>query len=123
MVYTNGDIVYLKHGQNAQILFNGLENFDGCSLDPTGDYYIMSLNDTNYFTADGKIFNIGVYVNDFDFNHTFKFEYRTQTNANIDDFYKLDTETGVYTYSYWDERAKFANEIYNKEGKVVAFGV
>ncbi|MBR3885913.1 MAG: hypothetical protein IKJ33_05610 [Clostridia bacterium] len=123
MVYTNGDIVYLKHGQNAQILFNGLENFEGCMLDPTGEYYIMTLNDTNYFTTDGKIFSIGVYVNDFDFNHTFKFEYRTQTNSNINDFYKLDAETGVYTYSYWDERAKFANEIYNKEGKVVAFGV
>ena len=70
-------------------MFNGLENFEGCKLDPTGEYYIMTLNDTNYFTTDGKIFSIGVYVNDFDFNHTFKFEYRTQTNSNINDFYEL----------------------------------
>ena len=62
-------------------------------------------------------------VDDFLFEHDFKFEYKERTNANISEFYAYDTETGIYTYKYWDERAKFDNEIYDKDGKVVAFGV
>ena len=122
MVYTNGDIVYLKHNDNALITFNGSETSPYCNMDPTNKYYILSLDDT-YFNVDGKKFNIGISVLGFAFTHTFEFEYRTQTNVNILDFYSLDTETGIYTYKYWDKRAKFGNEIYNKDGKVVAFGV
>ena len=123
MVYTNGDIVYLKHNDNALITFNGVDNSPYCVMDPTNDYFIITLNDSNYFTVDGKKFNIGISLLGFVFTHTFEFEYRTQTNANVLDFYDLDTETGIYTYKYWDKRAKFGNEIYNKDGKVVAFGV
>ena len=122
MVYTNGDIVYLKHNDNAIISFNGVETSPYCNMDPTEDYYILNLDDS-YFDIDGRKFNIGISVVDFAFEHTFEFEYRTQTNDNVLDFYDLDTETGVYTFNYWDERAKFGNEIYNKDGKVVAFGV
>ena len=75
------------------------------------------------FDVVGKKFNIGISLIDFSFTHTFEFEYRTQTNANVLDFYELDAETGVYTFKYWDKRAKFGNEIYNKDGKVIAFGV
>ena len=123
MVYTNGDIVYLKHGDNATITFNGLTYSSHCVMDPTEDYYIMTLNATNYFDLDGKLFEIGVLVDDFSFSHTFKFEYVEKTNANISKYYDYDTETGIYTYKYWDVRAKFDNEIYDKDGNVVDFGV
>lgn len=122
MVYTNGDIVYLKNGENSTITFNGLNYSDYCVKDPTDDYYIMTLNSTNYFTTDGMLFEIGVLVDDFAFSHTFKFEYKERTSANISLYYDYDTETGIYTYKYWDERAKFDNEIYDKDGNVVEFG-
>ena len=122
MVYTNGDIVYLKNNENAHLTFDGAASSANCVMDPTKDYYIMNL-DSGYFDVDGKKFNIGISLIDFSFTHTFEFEYRTQTNANVLDFYELDAETGVYTFKYWDKRAKFGNEIYNKDGKVIAFGV
>ena len=122
MVYTNGDIVYLHNGENATITFNGLPNSDYCVKDPTDDYYIMTLN-TDYFTSDAITFDIDVSLNDFIFEHCFKFEYKERTNANLSLFYAYDTETGIYTYKYWDDRAKFDNEIYDKEGNVIAFGV
>ena len=122
MVYTNGDIVYLKHGQNATITFNGLTYSDNCVKDPTDDYYIMTLNSTNYFTTGSELFEIGVLVEDFSFSHTFKFEYKERTDANRSLYYDYDTETGIYTYKYWDDRAKFDNEIYDKDGNVIAFG-
>lgn len=123
MVYTNGDIVYLENGENASITFNGSSTSDYCVLDPTGDYYIMTLNnDSNYFDVAGKTFNIEVSINGFTTpSHSFKFEYKTQSVGNVLDFYEF--ENGIYTYTYWDERAKFDNEIYDKDGNVVAFGV
>lgn len=123
MVYTNGDIVYLKNGENATITFNGLTYSDYCEKDPTDDYYVMTLNDTNYFTTDGKLFELGVLVDDFSFSHTFNFEYKERTEENCSLYYDYDTETGIYTYKYWDDRVKFDNEIYDKDGNVVAFGV
>jgi len=123
MVYTNGDVVYLKHNNNALITFNGLESSPYCVMDPTKDYYIMTLSDSTYFDAPGKKFNIGISLIGFSFTHTFEFEYKARTNANVLDFYDLDSETGIYTFKYWDNRAKFGNEVYNKDGKVVAFGV
>ena len=123
MVYTNGDVVYLHNGVNSTITLNGSSTSEFCVKDPTDDYYIMNLNDSNYFTADGMKFQIGISVTGFVFSHTFNFEYKTQTVANKDLFYKFDSETGIYTYNYWDIRAKFDNEIYNKEGQVVGFGV
>jgi hypothetical protein len=120
MVYTNGDIVYLHDGENATIT---LSNSDYCVKDPTDDYYIMTLNSTNYFATPSEVFEINVSVNGFAFSHTFNFEYKERTNANILDYYNYDTETGFYTFKYWDERAKFDNEIYDKNGNVIAFGV
>ena len=119
MVYTNGDIVYLHNGENATIT---LSNSDYCVKDPTNDYYIMTLNSTNFFTAPSEVFEISVTVDGFAFSHTFEFEYKERANANILDYYKYDTETGFYTFKYWDERAKFDNEIYDKNGNVIAFG-
>lgn len=121
MVYSNGDIVYLDHGQNATILINGYETSEFCKKDPTDDYYIMTLNDSNYFDVDGKTFNISISLIGFVKAHVFEFEYKTQTIGNEENFYELND--GVYNFTYWDERAKFANEIYDKEGNVVGFGV
>ncbi len=122
VVYTNGDIVYLYDGENATIRFNGATYSDDCKRDPTDDYYIMTLNSTNYFTTPGKLFEISVTVNDFSFSHTFNFEYKDRTNANIPSYYDYNAETGIYTYKYWDERAKFDNEIYDRDGNVISFG-
>lgn len=120
MVYTNGDIVYLENGENATVLINGVETSDLCKKDPTGDYFIMTLNDSNYFDVVGKKFVIDVSVDGFAKNHEFEFEYKTQADVNREVFYEL--KDGIYTFTYWDERAKFDNEIYNKEGQVVGFG-
>ncbi len=121
VVYTNGNIIYLKNGENATIKFNGLSSSEDCILDPTQKFYMMNLN-SDYFTSDGLTFDISVSVDDFAFSHVFKFEYRERTNANKNVFYVKNEETGIWTFNYWDERAKFDNEIYDKEGNVIAFG-
>ncbi len=120
MVYSNGDIVYLKNGDNSVI---NIADPSLCKLDPSGDYFIMTLNTTNYFTSSQIIsFDIDVSLIGFTLNHKFKFVYKESSNENIRDFYKYDEASGVYTYNYWDVRAEFTNELYDENGKITGFG-
>lgn len=117
MVYSNGDIVYLKNNDNAAI---NIDNNSLCYLDPTEDYYIMTLTEDNYFDSPSKTsFNINISLNGFDKNHTFAFVYRKSIADNKRDFY--DEKDGIYTYKYWDKRARFVNEIYDENGNVIGF--
>ena len=122
MVYTNGDIVYLKDGLNADFVF---DNSALCVIGPTNDYYVMTLDDSNYFTPTIRDFNISISVYGFEFeevDYSFDFTYKESLEVNINDFYDRDDETGIYTYKYWDDRARFMNEIYDESGNVVGFG-
>lgn len=120
MVYTNGDIVYLKNGGNATLTFS---NPALCVIGPTDDYYIMTLDNTNYFTSSSvSSYDINVSVNGFSFSFNFEFLYRPETAENVSLFYDYDSEKGIYTFKYWDERARFVNEIYDEAGNVIAFG-
>lgn len=120
MVYTNGDIVYLKNGDNATITFS---NPALCVIGPTNDYYIMTLDNTNYFTSSSvSSYDVNVSINGFSFVFNFEFLYRTETTENVLLFYDYDAESGVYKFKYWDERARFVNEIYDELGNVIAFG-
>lgn len=121
MVYTNGDIVLLKRGENATFNFSN----DGlCKIGPTNDYYILTLDKNNYFTgSDVDSFDINVSVTGFSFAFNFEFLYRESTLENVSLFYDYNSETKVYTYKYWDERARFVNEIYDELGNVIGFGV
>ena len=121
MVYTNGDIVYLKQGVNAVISFNGLAESDHCVLDPTNDFYIMKLDKTNIFADESSKFTIEIKETVIGMNHlvrSFDFEFKTQTDWT--NYYTQDGK--IYKFNYWDKRAKFLNEIYDKNGNVIAFG-
>lgn len=115
VVYTNGYIEYLKDALNVDIDFGvGILH----SLDPTGDFYMLSL----YSGVTSA--TITLEMENFDFSdedRSFNFDYKEQTNSNVNSFYTPDTETGYYTYTYWDNRARFNNEIY-ENGKIVGFG-
>lgn len=120
MVYTNGHIEYLTNGDNANIEFSQQSL---CKLDPTGDYYILKLDTTNYFSGGTISYNITLNINGFSFTSDeklFEFKYVTQENENVDLFYTKDSD-GYYTYSYWDDRTRFDNEIY-ESGKIIGFG-
>lgn len=122
MVYTNGDIVYLKDGVNANFDFDD-DNY--CKIGPTNDYYIMNLDNVNYFQSGVSVYNITVSVNGFLFDddkRIFNFVYKESTKENRDMFYEFDEETGFYRYTYWDNRARFVNEIYDENGNIVEFG-
>lgn len=120
MVYTNGDIVYLKHGDNANFT---ISNPSLCVVGPTNDYYIMTINKDNHFTSSSiSSFDFGISLNGFIFTHNFEFYYRNSSAENISQFYSYDEEAKVYTFNYWDERARFVNEIYDELGNVIGFG-
>ena len=120
MVFTNGDVVYLN-GENASITFS---NATYCELGPTGEYYIMTLDTTNYFTSPLiTSFNVTISLNDYVFtSDPFVFEYKSMVAENVEDFYDYNAATGVYTFKYWDERARWFNyEYYNENGDVIGF--
>lgn len=106
MVYSNGDIVYLND-ENSTI---SMTNETYCVLGPSGDYYIMTL--------ESGTFDITVDLKGYETKHTFTFKY----SNNYNDFYSLDKETGIYTFNYWDKRAKFSNAIPDENGNIVGFG-
>lgn len=123
-VYTNGDMVYLNPLETSDH-FTLTADFDYLKLAPTKDYYILTLTEDYY--ADNESFNITLSLNvdgseySFDLFHTFKFEFASLTEDNISLFYTYDETTGVYSYTYWDPRTRFDNEIYNENGDVVDF--
>lgn len=119
MVYTNGDIVYLKRGENAEFRFTN-ENY--CKIGPTDDYYYLEVNDDYFNEVANGPFDIEVSLKDYNFSYSFRFELKNSTNANIDDFYDRDKTTGIYTFKYWDLRARFNNEVYDKFGNIIGFG-
>lgn len=122
MVYTNGDVVYLKDGVNATF---GFDDENLCKIGPTGDYYIMTLDKTNYFQLGVSVFNVTFTINDFVFEddkRIFNFIYKESVKENCEYFYAFDSETGFYTFTYWDDRARFVNEIYDEFGNIIGFG-
>ena len=122
MVYTNGDIVYLKDGENAIFDF---DDANLCKIGPTDDYYVMTLDETNYFQTGVTSFDVTLTINGFVFeddSRIFNFVYKESTKENLDNFYIQDTETGFYKFTYWDDRARFVNEIYDEFGNIIGFG-
>lgn len=135
MVYTNGDIVYLHRGENGVDFTFSNESL--CSIvKPTKEYYVMNVNYNNYFKADGvSSFDINLTIPEFAFapeHLKFSFYYKdTKDDGNVietgkrelvETFYLYDETTGIYTFNYWDDRARFANELYDAEGNVIGFG-
>ena len=124
MVYTNGDVRYIKAtggDQNADVTFS---NDAYCNIGPTNDYYVLNLNRTNYFTDDSvESYDIGISLVTFGYSAeaTFEFKYKTLNTTNVNLYYDKDDETGIYTFKYWDERARFVSEIYNENGEVIGF--
>lgn len=110
MVYTNGDIEYLVDSENATLVFPE----DGCcKIGPTGDYYSLETD---------KSCEITVSVKDYDLEYTFQFELKNSVKENRELFYDYNKETKIYTFKYWDVRARFTNEIFDKFGNVIGFG-
>ena len=128
MVYTNGDIVYLYDGENG-VSFE-FSNESLLKEGPTGEYYIMDVNNGNYFHSRDS-FDITIAIDGFTFaNNTFSFYYNDTSEDTLEvdkeklvkTFYSYDETTGVYTFNYWDERARFTNELYDSDGNIVGFG-
>ena len=135
MVYTNGDIVYLNRGENG-VNFT-FSNESLCSLvKPNNEYYVMNINYNNYFKAEGVTsFDINISISGFAFEAKhlkFSFYYKdTRDNPDVietgkkelvETFYSYDEATGIYTFNYWDNRARFVNELYDIDGNVIGFG-
>ena len=117
-VYTNGDIVYLDPTNEEKNPFELTMDENYCVLQPTKDFYKLTLTE-DYFISDDTVFNIGLKLSDYDLKHTFKFEFAKLIKENLFKFYDFDEETGVYTYSYWDVRTHYNDEITNKDGQIV----
>ena len=117
-VYTNGDIVYLDPTAEGNP-FSLVTDNSHFSIAPTQDFYVISLT-KDYFETNTS-FNITLTLGDYDLAHTFKFEFASYTKANIDLFYDYDEVLKIYTYDYWDLRARYDNEIYDADGNVVGF--
>lgn len=121
MVYTNGDIVYLKNDENATIVFSDAIS---CKLGPTNDYYYLEVPNSYFETTAGSSYEAKVTLKNYSgISYDFKFDLKNSDDkSNIDLFYDRDDESGIYTYKYWDIRARFTNEIYDKFGNVIGFG-
>ena len=116
VVYTNGDVVYLKSGENSTIAFS---NSARTEQPQKSDYYILLVNKNNYFTNSSVAsFNITVKLDSSLQTKVFALEYDNEVNS----FYKKDEKTGIYSFNYWDDRARFVNEIYDELGNVIGFG-
>ena len=126
VVYTNGKIEYLVNGDNVGLKFNGLDSDSYCTLAPMDNYYILKLSTDDYFVESAGDYNdyeVSVSLKNFIFDtYTFKFEYLEQTTENIEKLYDYNEETKVYTFKYWDERARFTNEVCDEEGNIIGFG-
>ena len=121
MVYTNGKIEYLVDEDNAELVMSD-ESY--ARLAPMDDYYILTLSTDYYVETAGEYndYEINVILTDYVFNFNFKFEYLELNSENVEKLYDYDEETGIYTYTYWDDRTHYTNEIYDEFGNVVAFG-
>lgn len=123
-VYTNGDIVYLNPLETSKH-FKLTADTNKLKLAPTKDFYILSLSEEYFETKDSFDIELSLLVDgsehSFNLKHTFKFEFASLTEENTELFYTLDELTGVYTYSYWDPRTHFDNEVYNELGEIVDF--
>lgn len=123
-VYTNGDVEYITNGENGDIVF---DDDARRVISPMDNYYILNLTTDNYFVKSGNTYNdynISVSLENYTFSFDFVFKYLEQTEDNARDYlYSYDADTGIYTYKYWDNRAKFTNEICDANGNVIGFGV
>lgn len=131
MVYTNGKVEYLTNGDNATFKFNGLDSDKYCTLAPMDNYYILRLSTDGYYDyyvedlGEYNDYGVTVKLNNFIFDQfTFNFEYIEESTdeETIEKLYKKDETTGIYTYKYWDERARFTNEVCDKDGNIIGFG-
>ena len=88
-------------------------------LPEPSNHYILLVNKNNYFTSSSVAsFNITVKLDSSLQTKVFALEYDNEVNS----FYKKDETTGIYTFNYWDDRARFVNEIYDELGNVIGFG-
>ena len=121
-VYTNGNIVYLnpktESSGHPYTLSPDEETDENLSISADGSYYILTLDQADF---SGGSYDLTVSIEGL--SHTFKFEYASLSDMeNVDSYYTYDEDTGIYTFSYWDPRSHFANEIYDENGEIVGFG-
>ena len=123
-VYTNGDIVYLnpmaeENGNPYTITCDS----DCLTLSQNKEYYTLKLTRSYYETLGSNDFILNVSVDDFiDFDSDFVFEFKEFSAENIEDFYAYNGNTKTFTYTYWDERTRYNNEICDTRGNIVDFG-
>ena len=124
-VYTNGDMVYLNPLETSDMYQITCSDESKLKIAPTKDFYVLTIDET-YFETNSS-FNINLTLNvasqkhTFDLSHEFKFEFAELSKDNVELFYDFDETTGVYTYSYWDVRTRFDNEVYDTNGNVIGF--
>ncbi len=121
-VYTNGHIEYLNSTTIGENPFKvEPSNGDYLKVSADGTYYVLSLSSAECFDANNK-FQIKLSLEDYELNYTFKFNYLELNAENVEYFYDYDESTGIYTYTYWDARSVYDNQITDEKGNVVAFG-
>ena len=119
-VYTNGNIVYLNPLTEEENPFTLLAtNNTNFTISANQNYYVLRLNEE--FFAENDSFVISVSLDDYDLSKEFYFSYKSLSQENISYFYSYNEETGIYTYSYWDPRTRYDNEIYDASGNIVGF--
>ena len=117
VVYTNGDIVELtpalrdsvvdKHGYELSGDLTGLE------VSQNGKYFEFDSTSTKSLTLRLKNFIL---------DSSFNFEYKDLNEENESLFYTKDSETGYFTYTYWDSRTYYDTEICDAFGNIVRIG-
>jgi hypothetical protein len=118
-VYTNGDIVYLTPKDIDENPYS-LELPTGyLKLSANKEYYILTLTES-YFESQ-QSFSIKLSLDDFDLEHTFEFNFAELTAENIAKFYDYDKELKIFTYTYWDPRTHYENEVYDENGNIIQF--
>lgn len=113
MVYTNGIVEELGQDDFSRMVFT---NSSCLTLSPNKEYYVMNVSSSDFVS--GR-FNIELSLKGYDLSHTFTFEYFSLSEANWEKFYNKNPNTGIYTYKYWDERTRYDNEIYDRNGNII----
>lgn len=117
-VYTNGDIVYLTPDDEDNP-YNITADNNNLKISANRTYYVLTVPNSYYNS--NTTFDITVSISDFDLSHTFEFEFADLDQENLEKFYDYNEETQIYTYTYWDPRTRYSNEVYDELGNVIGF--
>ncbi len=116
-VYTNGDVVELNPNDSENNPYLVTTDTNHFKPSANGNYYILTLSESDFSSGS---FRLRVRLNGENFlEHEFVFEYAKFNLDNIKLFYSYDN--GIFTYTYWDNRTHFVNEIYDEKGNIIGF--